>query len=177
MIKISVTRKGGDIRKNLNFIRTRMQAAISASANMAASMMQEQMRANIGSSGGDLGSLSDNLHVVCTVGNMRATIDTFHDRPYAGIFEEGGTITGSLLWIPLSDTDAKGVRAADYPGGLFSVRRETSGRPLLFSISDKKPKYFGIESVTIPQKWNLRGVQASVLAGYRALYNDAFKAA
>jgi len=77
----------------------------------------------------------------------------------------------------LSGTDAEGIPAKDYPGGVFSARKQGSGRPLLFAISDKKPRYFGIESVTIPAKWNLRGVQASVMANFREFYDAAFKAA
>jgi hypothetical protein len=177
VIRIEVRRVSGDIKKNMAYVRDRMNKAITASANMLTSMMRDQFKANIASSDGKLGTLSEGLTVVCTTSDLRATIETFHDRPYAGIFEEGGQITGDLLWVPLSGTDAEGVQPKEYPGGLFSIKRESSGRPLLFSIADKKPKYFGIEAVTIPPKWNLRGIQASVLANYRELYDAAYKSA
>lgn len=85
-----------------------------------------------------------------------ARIQIWHDVPYAHIHDKGGLIRGKpLLWIPLSHaTEAKGVYARDYPGGLFRVDRVV-GRPLLLSIVDKKPKYFGIAQVTIPARWNL----------------------
>ena len=69
-----------------------------------------------------------------------------------------------------------GVRARDYGDQLFSVTPKT-GRPLLFSLSDKLPKYFGIESVTIPKLFHLREIQQSVMANFREIFEKALKEA
>jgi hypothetical protein len=98
-----------------------------------------------------------------------------HTNPGAKIFEKGGVIKGKpLLWIPLSGTDAVGVRAGAY-GGLYSVNNPGQKRPLLFSIKDKQPKYFGIEQVTMPKKFHLAEIQKSVMGNFRQLFDQAFR--
>lgn len=86
-----------------------------------------------------------------------------HTEVGADTFEHGGVIKGRpLLWIPLSFADPK-ARAKGYPGGLFRVDRK-SGKPLLLSIRDKKPKFVGVRQVRIPQKWHLREISADAMA-------------
>lgn len=176
MIEVTIEHVSGDIRKSLKSDKERLHKAISASANMVASMQSSQFKANIAQSGGKLGNLADGLSVTVAISDLQAVVSTTHERQYAHVFENGATITGDM-WIPLSDTDAAGVRPKEYPGGLFSIKRTATGRPLLFSIADKKPKYFGIESVTIPKKWNLHGIQESIMANFRSIFDDAWKTA
>ncbi len=92
------------------------------------------------------------------------------------IFEKGGVIKGSpLLWIPLSFAkEAKGVLARNFPGGLFRVDRKGGGAPLLLSIKDQKPKYFGKASVKIPRKFFIRDIAKQVSRQMRAIYNRHF---
>jgi hypothetical protein len=163
-------------KQNLAGLHDRFADAMTATANILASMIQEEGRANIASSGHFGSDWTDGLHVTAeprgATANMR--ISMTHDKPFAGIFEEGGTISGNpLLWLPISGTDAVGKRAADY-GDMFSVQRQGKP-PLLFSMADKQPKYFGIESVTIPQKWHLREIQKSVMANFRSVFDTQFR--
>jgi hypothetical protein len=159
-------------RQNLAGLHDRFQKAFTAAMNMAASMIKEKGDADIASAG-NFGSRWTNSFKV-TIDNMRISMEL--DQPGAGIFEFGGTIQGNpLLWIPISGTDAEGTQAKDYSGGLFSVNRKRGGPPLLFSIADKMPKYFGIESVTVPQKFHLRDVQRSVMANFRDIFDAAFR--
>lgn len=164
-------------KQNLAGLHDRFAEAFKAAVNMAASMMKKQGDADIASAGEFGTRWTGGLHVEASgaVGNMR--ISMTHDVPFAGIFETGGMIKGNpLLWIPISGTSAEGVQAKDYGGGLFSIKREGSGRPLLFSVSDKQPKYFGIEQVTIPKVFHLGAIQKSVMANFRSLFDAAFKA-
>lgn len=87
-----------------------------------------------------------------------------HSVPYFLVFEYGATIHGKpLLWIPLTGAGVPpGTRARDFGSPLFRVNRK-SGAPLLFSLIDKKPKYFGKESVTIPQKFHIRQIGSDVV--------------
>jgi hypothetical protein len=89
------------------------------------------------------------------------------------------------LWIPLSFAGVpEGMWARDYPGKLFRVERSArlpplpaktakaigpvralsaqfstaDKAPLLFSATDRKPKYFGKPYVNIPQKFHLRSI-------------------
>jgi hypothetical protein len=102
--------------------------------------------------------------------NIRVT----HSVSYWRVFEFGATIKGKpLLWIPLDfATDAKGLRARDYPGKLFRVERPGKA-PLL--MSDTGPKYFGKESVTIPKKWHLRQVVRNVAGRLNTYYREAMR--
>lgn len=163
------------LRVNLAGLYDRMAQAITASTNMAASMIETLGRIDIAESGKFGMRWIMGLHVTANgaMGNMR--ISMTHDIPYAGIFEAGGTIHGNpLLWIPLSGTDAEGIQAGEYKEGMFSGKSK-SGTPLLFSISDKLPKYFGTESVTIPQTFHLRDIQMSVMRNYRQIFETEFR--
>jgi hypothetical protein len=102
-----------------------------------------------------------------------------HENKHAAIFETGGEIHGNpLLWIPLSGTDAamNRARAMDYPGGVRGGRGKRGGRPLLFSVTDRKPKYFGVESVTIPKKFHLEDDVNNVMSNFRSVFSEAWDA-
>lgn len=163
-------------KQNLAGLQDRFQGALTAAANMAASMIQERARADIQAGGKFGGEWISGLKVqVETAGLKNIRISMTHVDARAKIFEQGGVIHGKpLLWIPLSGTDAAGVKPGDY-GGLYSVNNPSQKRPLLFSIKDKKPKYFGIEQVTIPKKWHLAEIQKSVMANFRQIFDTAFK--
>lgn len=159
-------------KQNLAGLHDRFAKAFTAALNMAASMIKERGDADIAAAGNFGSRWTQGLNV--TVENMRISMTL--DEPGADIFEHGGTIHGNpMLWIPISGTDAVGTQARDYAGGLFSVNRKKGGPPLLFSIADKMPKYFGTESVTVPQKFHLRDVQRSVMANFRSIFEQAFR--
>lgn len=168
---------GPKFGKNLAGLHDRFEKALTAAANMAASLMQERGRADIAASGNFGGDWVGGLHAkVEGAGLKNMRISMYHDKPEAEIFETGGTIEGNpLLWIPISGTDAEGTNVKEYGDQLFSATSR-AGTPLLFSVTDKMPKYFGIESVTIPKKWHLAEIQKSVMANFRKLFEDAWKA-
>lgn len=111
------------------------------------------------------------LHVTTTEGGGSIKIDVTHDVPYWSVFENGALIKGRpLLWIPLSFADdAQGVSARNFPGVLFRVDRKV-GRPLLMSVADKQPKYFGIDEVEIPKKFHLRQIVKNAAAKLPVLF-------
>ncbi len=99
-------------------------------------------------------------------------VTTMHGQHWR-MFEEGRVIQGKpLLWIPFSDTDARGVPHGKYPGGLVQTTSRR-GLPLLISTRDHRPKYFGKESVTIPKKFHL----AEIAKAVGATIGDKFAAA
>jgi hypothetical protein len=164
-------------KQNLAGLKDRFDKAFSAAMNMAASMIKQRGDADIKGAGNFGSRWTEGLHVDVTDTRGRMQIVLTHDIPYAGIFENGGQIAGNpMLWIPLSFSDAKGIPPSEYGGGLFSVTRRDGGAPLLFSIADKQPKYFGIESVTIPQKFHLGDIQKSVMGNFRQIFDTAFRA-
>lgn len=157
----------------------RLNRAIDASVNMAASMILEKAKTDIAGAGNFGQRWTDGLHVNVEGAAPNMRIYMTHDIPYASIFETGGVITGSpMLWIPLSGTDAEGTRASAFGDGLFSARypRADGGAPLLFSMADKQPRYFGVSEVTIPKKFQLTEDVVSVMANFRAVFDDAWKA-
>ena len=101
---------------------------------------------------------------------MRLSMTSDDER--LALFQSGGVIHGNpMLWIPITGTDAVGIRARDY-GGLVSGN-PPGHRPLLFSINDRQPKYFGIESVTVRPRLDLNDVQLSVMTNFRQFFGTA----
>lgn len=166
-------------KQDLAGIGDRMHKAMGVAANMAASMIKAEADEDIRASG-DFGErwtsgLHVNVESTGALNNMR--ISMYHDIEFAGIFETGGSIYGNpLLWLPLSGTDAEGTQAGAYPDKLFSAVSST-GLPLLFSMYDKKPKYFGVPAVTISRKWHLREIQANVMKNFKTYFMQAFRKA
>lgn len=112
---------------------------------------------------------------------INARIDVWHDIKYAGEFETGAVHTGHpLMWIPLSYTGIK-MRAKEYAkryGGLFFVQPKGAGRvPLLFSKRDRKPKYFGISTTHLRQRFHLRAICLRAAKRYPTVYRELRKAA
>ena len=56
---------------------------------------------------------------------------------------------------------------------LFSVNRKVGGPPLLFSMRDRSPKYFGIPSVEIPKKFHISEIQTRVMDNFADVFEDA----
>lgn len=153
--------------------------AISRGARDAGADMQRRGREDIARSGnfGTRWTHGFFAHVEPKHGALlNAKINLTHRLWFAFIHEFGGIVRGRpMLWIPLSfAADAKGIYARDYArqyGGLFRVDRKSGGRPLLLSIRDKQPKYFGIEQVFIPKRWNLRGISRDIMSVFGQYYD------
>lgn len=159
-------------------LQNRASAALLAASNIIASMMQEEARANITSAGNFGERWTSGLNVTVSGTFPRMYLTMTEEVPFWSIFETGGVIEGNpLLWLPISGTDAAGVRAANY-GDLFSARYpRPNGPPLLFAASDKKPRYFGIQSVNIPKKFNLLGSVKESVGEFARVFNEQWKAA
>lgn len=171
-VQLSFRINAAQFQGNLDEVGADISAALSASANMIASMMKTEVTADIQSAGKFGSEYTDRLSV--TVDGLKIT--TKIDAPGAALFEHGGTIHGKpLLWLPISGTDAEGIQAKDYGDKLFSVNRLTGGVPLLFSIKDRAPKYFGISSVNIPKKFHIAEIEARVMTQLPQIFNQAIK--
>lgn len=160
-------------RNALAGIGDRFDEAVSASMNMAAALARQLGQADIAQAGSFGARWIDALQVAVTGSGNNMRLSMKLNVPGADIFETGGVIQGKpLLWLPLSGTDAVGVPPKDY-GGLFSAK-SSKGLPLLFSLADKLPRYFGIPSVTIPQLFHLRDDLNDVKEVYRAVFDEAW---
>jgi hypothetical protein len=157
----------------------RVRVAARGATFETADAIEHEGRADIRSAGRFGRRWTDGFHAqVSVVGSGSFSIRVFDDVPYFNIFEYGGIIRGRpLLWIPLSFArDAIGVRARDFPGGLFRVNRKRGGAPLLLSIRDRQPKYFGKSQVRIPKKFHIRRIVREQVARvgdrFRRLLSD-----
>lgn len=171
-LELKVTVDTSKFKEGYDGLGSKFKQAFTASLNMVASMIRTQSLDDIRSAGNFSDAYTQGLKVTVD-GN---SVITMLDAPGSSIFEEGGTIQGNpLLWIPISGTDAEGIQASNYASGLFSVNRKAGGPPLLFSISDRQPKYFGISSVVIPKKFHLAEIQASVMANFKTVFESALE--
>jgi hypothetical protein len=175
-VVFSWSQAGPRFRQNLTRQATRVREAARGAARETAKRIETLGRADI-RRGGNFGSRwTDGLHADVTEGGGNIRISVYDDVPYFNIFQYGGVIKGKpMLWIPLDfATDAQGVSAKDFRGGLFRVDRE-SGAPLLLSIEDKQPKYFGKESVTEPKKFHIVEIAQDQARRMRDIYRERFK--
>ncbi len=142
----------------------RMQDRIQAAGDVAETQFRQNFLAEAAADIKSAGKFSDRwvqaLQVTTSRDGGSRSINVIMDIPYWKVFEFGATIQGNpMLWIPLPFAqDAKGLRARDFPGGLFRVDRKSGGKPLLLSAATGEPKYFGMDQVTIPQKFHLRDI-------------------
>ncbi len=153
----------------------RVRAAARDAADETAADILTLGRADISSAGNFGTRWTQGLHDEVTEGGGSIRISVGHDVPYFSVFEEGKTILGKpMLWIPLGFADdAKGVFARDYPGGLFRVDRK-QGAPLLLSIADRQPKYFGRDHVVIPKKFHIVEIVKEAARRFKDLYRSFF---
>jgi hypothetical protein len=164
--------------------RARMRGVLSAVARASstatrqtAKTIKQRGAADIAASGKFGVRWQDGLQVEAepASGNfINNTITISHDQKGARNFEFGATIFGNpTLWIPLSFADPN-ASAKSFPGGLFQVTRKGGLPPLLLSVKDRKPKFVGKHSVTIPRKWHLRDIAADAMAkDFPKAYSDA----
>ncbi len=152
----------------------RYEEAFSTAKNMIQSMLLTETIKDVSSAGAFGSRTMDEINVTVDGDTITTTVG----GPGASLFETGGVIHGNpLLWLPISGTDAVGTEAKDYPGGLFSVNRKAGGPPLLFSIAERAPRYFGIASVNVPKKFHIEEIQQSVMANFKEIFQTALGAA
>lgn len=150
----------------------RVHAALGKTTRLAAGEIKTRGDADITRAGRFGSRWTNGFHSIPRLSGTTYSIDTFSDIFYFTVFEFGKVIHGKpLLWIPLSFAkDAIGVMARDFPGGLFRVDRKAGGAPLLLSIKDGQPKYFGKASVKIPQKFHIRQICRNVAKRIKTIY-------
>ena len=173
--RIVVGDPGPQFKTIMAGLAARLTTTIDTAMRMAQSMISDAAKADISSAGNFGERWTDGLHVNLEGAAPNMRLSMTHDIPYAGIFETGGDVLGNpLLWIPLSGTDAAGIRAQAF-GGLFSAKypRKT-GRPLLFSVTDRQPRYVGVDSVTIPKKFHLQDDVNDVMSNFRSIFSEAW---
>lgn len=168
---------GPKLEHGMKIAQERIGKSVSGTATDAQAEILSRGRQNIQSAGKFGARWTRAFHAdISQVSEGVAISVFFQGIPYWRVFEFGATIRGKpLLWIPLSfATDAKKIRARDYPGGLFRVDRR-SGAPLLLSRATREPKYFGKEQVRIPQKFHLRDIVKDVARRMKVFYSKHFR--
>jgi len=170
-------------------VYTEFATAWSKSAQETVEMIQERGKQDIASAGKFGSRWTDALTVVCTPDpstvSDRYEIEVYIDIPYGHVFEFGANIKGKpslfnpegLLWIPLSGT-AK-ITAQEYGltvGPLVRVPRQGmtrpgGGKPLLFDIKAKQPAFFGMQAVTIPQKFHIRQICEEIANNFSDIFH------
>lgn len=179
-MSVRVVFKGQSVKVQITRAMTQnysdMARGITDGARDASKEILKQCRADIKRAGRFSARWTDGLHADVEPKSgalINAKITLTHDIPYFSIHETGGVIRGKpLLWIPLSFTGIK-IRARDFArafGGLFRVNRKV-GAPLLLSIKDKKPKYFGIAQVTLRKRFHIAEICQKVMNQFDKFYS------
>lgn len=147
----------GALKQSMARAAKNIRAGMIEAADAASKAILDQGRADISGAGRFGARWTEGLTSDVEDQSPRGvTITVRHAVPYWTVFQYGKEIHGKpLLWIPLTDSDAVGISAKDYPGRLFRVDRKAGGAPLLMSAEDKEVKYTGHESVDIPKKFHL----------------------
>jgi len=172
-LDFTITVDSEKFKKSLDQVGVQFHAAFATALNMVASLIKQRSDADIRAGGKFGDDIAGSLNVTVSGNEIKTTFDD----PRGALFEHGGTIHGNpLLWIPISGTDAEGVRASSYGAKLFSVNRKAGGVPLLFSVADHAPKYFGVPSVNIPKKFHLAEIQTDVMADFANIFKQALGA-
>jgi len=156
---------------NGNLVREAMHGA----AAVTAQETQAKCRADIAKAG-NFGTNWTN-RLTSNVKDTATGVDvvTTYDGELWRTFQTGRVVRGKpLLWIPLSFSDARGIRSSEYPGELVRVDRAGGKAPLLISTTDGQPKYFGKESVTIPKKFHLIEIAQAEGAEIGNRYEQSF---
>jgi hypothetical protein len=172
-------RTGPLFRRSIARLGDRVRTAARGAAQDAAKEIVTLGRENM-VAGGRFERWAQGLDAKVTEGGGNIKIAVTIDRqqaPWFWTFQEGVTIKGNpLLWIPLSFADVpKGTLARDYAGGLFRVDRKSGAAPLLLSLVDKKPKYFGKEQVVEPKKFRVVEITREVARRVRSFYVNRLK--
>lgn len=168
-------RLGERFHRGTQRLRADILRATRAAAERVSEEILRQGRANIAGAGNFGPRWTSGLRVTKTEGGGNIRLEITHDVPYFMVHQRGAVIKGRpLLWIPLSfASDAKGVYARDYPGGLFRVDRLSGGAPLLLSRATGEPKYSGHAQVRIPKRFRVIEIARNVMNKFREYYNQA----
>jgi len=171
-------RVGQKFERSVSRQAARVRTAARAAAFDAGEEIRRRSAIDMASAGNFGPRWTGGLNVSVTEGGGNIRIAFSHNVPYFSVFQYGKTIYGKpLLWIPLSfATEAKGVLARNYPGGLFRVNRKDPAKaPLLLSRQTREPKYFGKESVTIPKKFHVIEIIRDVSKEVRTYFQSNFR--
>lgn len=119
---------------------------------------------------------------------FNSTIPFAHIHEFGGTIKAKGTLFGpALLWIPLKGAVPRskgtgpnaGLMTAQEFGAsespLFRVNRKGKA-PLLLDIKSRRPRYFGIASVTLPKRFHIRDISAREAGKFQRLFSAAVKA-
>jgi len=152
-------RVSGDLAADFRGLIANVSTSMGKTAEWTAKAMQDQGRANIARSGRFTGEWIDGLKAVVGNSGRDFTVTVSHSLgPMVRPHEYGATIFGKpLLWIPFDFAfEAKNINAREFPQKLVWVNRRSGRAPILVSVDDKQPKYFGKASVRIPARWHIR---------------------
>lgn len=215
-LQLVVAAVTGQFEKFVADAQNKVATAATGAINEAAAIIKREGRDNIAAAGfSKRWQNTFKVNVYPDKGktvSMHAALVAWHKIPYAGIFEEGGTISGSpLLWLPLpgvpKSINGKHMSPKNFErfvGKLFRYKTGTTRIPLLGSyvpigsrggqkitVASLKrgatlakspgakvaavPVFFGISSVHINKRFDLKALFNRVNGQLASLYLKNFK--
>lgn len=162
------------LERRFAFIYGNMRKAMKLAAKEVAANIEYNIKQDIQAAGNFSSRWQNSFKVTVRYFLFGADIDIRSNDPIFVFFTKGGIIHGKpLLWLPLSGSGVT-VPPSRYPGKLFSGKSR-KGTPLLFSAVSKKPIYFGVAVVHIPQKFHLDRIVRAETAKFGEIYRQRFR--
>lgn len=184
-LSLAYSSREGDAQRLLEGFLQPIVAAVSGAMREAGDLIRKRGRDNIRGAGFGSRRWVEGLQVQVTPGDsFDASLRVFHRIGFAGIFEEGGTISGRpLLWLPI-DANLPGGRQRWTPqryvrqiGPLYSAR--AAKRPILLGKPPGMPRavpvFFGVRSVEIRKRFDIAGIVEDVANDFEQLYSKHLK--
>jgi hypothetical protein len=188
-LNIILTSPSKELERTLETLQELSGETLTATMREAGALILKRGRDHIRAAGFASRRMIQGLQVEVepkTGDSLTPSLRVFHRVGFAGIFEEGGTIQGRpLLWLPIEANLPRGRqrwsprRFIRLIGPLRSVRG--ARRPILVGIppgrSRAVPVFFGVSSVTIPDRWDIAGIVDNVVDEFERLLEKNMKAA
>ena len=184
-LTLSYSSREGEVQRSLEELQQPIASALAGAMKEAGDLIRKRGRDNIRGAGFGSRRWVEGFQVEVTpADSFDASLRVFHRIGFAGIFEEGGTITGKpLLWLPI-DRNLPDKRSRWTPrqyvrqvGPLYSAR--AAKRPILVGKPPGKsravPVFFGVRSVEIQKRFNISGIVEDVANDFEQLYAKHLK--
>lgn len=183
-LSIRFQSKSGEFSQSVTSIQEPIAAAATGAMRDAAEIIKRDVRSEMKSGGMSTRFTNAFRADAYPKGgqSINAAAHAYSKIPFAGVFEEGASISGKpLLWLPIEANLPRGttIRSFRQGGGRLVTIRRKSGPPLLGApIGDNGrlvPVFVGVPRVDVEKKFSVARVMQSTANKIESLYAKNLK--